>query len=290
MNSTRIAEVLNFRARLPPIVPVAHIYALRGSPTTTERELAGLINTGMLRKLEFPGRGIGREGVGEGIVLMSEWTRLVEADSGLSSSTKRKYTAQLKHHATSPFTPDDLTALYASGFLTRASMLPSTYLRPGAASLGSLQSVASAGSAFASGTDGAVAASSVQHISGGTGAANRLSQAHAGAQESHIFSLPNAGPYLKLLTAARAHLLSLLAKAGKHRAMPLDRLRERWDGAVANPGAETKHELKGLLPGRTKKWKQFYGLEFEWVLSECLGAGLVECFRTGSVGTGVRAL
>ncbi len=43
-----------------------------------------------------------------------------------------------------------------------------------------------------------------------------------------------------------------------------------------------------MLPGRTKKWKQFYGMRFEWVLEECLGTGVVELFETGSVGMGVR--
>jgi hypothetical protein len=45
-----------------------------------------------------------------------------------------------------------------------------------------------------------------------------------------------------------------------------------------------------VLPGRTRKWKDFHGLKFEWVLAECLGAGLVEVFETGSVGLGVRAV
>lgn len=45
-----------------------------------------------------------------------------------------------------------------------------------------------------------------------------------------------------------------------------------------------------LLPARTKKWKSFWGMRFEWVLAECMGAGLVEVFETGSVGLGVRAV
>lgn len=72
-------------------------------------------------------------------------------------------------------------------------------------------------------------------------------------------------------------------------------LKERWDGVVASDDAATtakriRGEFVGVLPGKTKKWKQFYGLTFEWVLEECVGAGLVECFETRSVGLGVRAL
>jgi Serine-threonine protein kinase 19 len=294
MNSVRIAEVLNYRARLPPIVGVTHVHVLRGSPTATEREIAALVRTGVLRKVSFPGRATGREGVGEGVVLVSEWVRIVEAMDGLSREAKQKYIAQLKSEESEPLTPAELVELYQAGFLTRPSMSPSasdSLLRPGTASLGSLVSVASAGSHFASGTDGAVAASSIPHISGGTGASRHLSQQRgASIQTQHTFSLPNAGPYLKLLTAARTHLLSLLAKSSAFKSMPLDRLKERWDGGVADVETAARHEHKGLLPGRTKKWRQFYGLEFEWVLAECLGAGLVECFKTGSVGTGVRAL
>lgn len=72
-------------------------------------------------------------------------------------------------------------------------------------------------------------------------------------------------------------------------------LNERWDGGIAADGEQSqarkaRGEFIGVLPGRTKKWKQFYGLRFEWVLEECVGAGLVELFETGSVGKGVRAI
>lgn len=93
---------------------------------------------------------------------------------------------------------------------------------------------------------------------------------------------------------ARNHLLALLNKT-KYKEMPLSALRERWDGGVtANDiKAERKKlrgEFAGVLPGRTKKWKTFYGMRFDWVLEECLGAGLVELFETGSVGRAVRAI
>jgi hypothetical protein len=73
----------------------------------------------------------------------------------------------------------------------------------------------------------------------------------------------------------------------------MDVLRERWDGGVPASDEQTKAkkargEFTGVLPGRTKKWKQFWGLRFEWILEECVGAGLVECFETRSVGVGVR--
>ena len=77
--------------------------------------------------------------------------------------------------------------------------------------------------------------------------------------------------------------------------MPLYLLRERWDGGIAadggtgaDPGKRARGEFVGMLPSRTKKWRTFWGLGFEWVLAEAMGAGLVECFETGSVGRGIR--
>ena len=107
-------------------------------------------------------------------------------------------------------------------------------------------------------------------------------------------ALPSAGPYLRLLTSARAHLIAILAKS-KHREAPLGALRERWDGGIAGDDAaarsrKARGEFTGVLPGRTRKWKQFYGLAFDWVLAECVGAGMIELFETGSVGKAARVI
>lgn len=111
-------------------------------------------------------------------------------------------------------------------------------------------------------------------------------------QEFQI-ALPNAGLYLKLLSAGKTHLMSLLLKA-KYRELPVHLLRERWDGGIAGDDPATKAkkyrgEFTGVLAGRTRKWKQFSGLAFDWILAECLGAGLIEAFDTSSVGRAVRA-
>ena len=72
-------------------------------------------------------------------------------------------------------------------------------------------------------------------------------------------------------------------------------LRERWDGGIAGDDAaarsrKARGEFTRVLPGRTRKWKQFYGLAFDWVLGECVGAGMVELFETGSVGKAARVI
>lgn len=210
-----------------------------------------------------------------------------------------KYGLCLRDPAKRPdFTPEEVTSLVHAGYIVRSSSKSSNadiLLRPGTASLGTLSGVTSSGSAFASGSKDAAAGSSLDHLSGGSGATDRLSSQSQSKLSHYVLCLPNTGPYLRLLSEARDHLLALLTKANKHRELPRDLLKERWDGGIAgqdeaSKAARYRGEWKGVLPGRTKKWKQFYGLEFDWVLEECLGAGLVECFKTGSVGMGVRAL
>ncbi len=116
----------------------------------------------------------------------------------------------------------------------------------------------------------------------------------AGRDNVHYdFSLPSMGSYLNLANSARTHFMSLLAKS-KFKEAPMDILRQRWDGGVINDGAvsqakKQRGEFAGVLPGRTRKWKDFFGLTFDWILGECVAAGLVEILETGSVGRAVRA-
>lgn len=297
MNSTRIAEILNYRAALPPIVTLAHVHALSNSPTKTEREIAELAQAGIIRKVAVPNRGVGAAAVGDGLVLVSEWERLVYSHSDLGEEVKVKYLSLFKDNPTSTtvsginFTPAEVSALTTAGFLTSATATTSQtdlFARPGAASLGTLASLSTAGSKNASGSLAAVGGSeALTNISGGSGPRSR-------STIRYNFSLPNTGSHLRLLLAARTHILNLL-KRSKYREAPMNILNERWDGGIAaddeqSQARKARGEFVGVLSGRTKKWKQFYGLRFEWVLEECVGAGLVELFETGSVGKGVRAI
>ena len=81
----------------------------------------------------------------------------------------------------------------------------------------------------------------------------------------------------------------------EYREMTEDDLREKWDGGIAGDreaalAKKARGEFVGILPGRTKKWRDFSGLSFDWILQEAVGAGLVEMFETHSVGRGVRLL
>lgn len=101
-NSTKIAEILNFRKSLPPTVTVAHVHALMESPTQTEREIAELTKAGTIRKVVTPGRGTGGSSIGEGLILSKDVERLVmeadELDEDLSSKclSSRQMSTSLK--------------------------------------------------------------------------------------------------------------------------------------------------------------------------------------------------
>ena len=90
-NSTRIAEILNFRKSLPPTVTVSHVHALIDSPTKTEREIAELTKAGTIRKVVIPGRGTAGSSIGEGLVLFHDIERLVNAAKELDQGLRGKF-------------------------------------------------------------------------------------------------------------------------------------------------------------------------------------------------------
>lgn len=207
-------------------------------------------------------------------------------------------------------TASECIALMRAGFLTSAS--PSlnsanVFLCPNSTSSGTTTSLGNISRA-ASGSVAAVGGEGAIHGAGNTGKGGMIrrpssqidpsleretSYLEQNEQEFRL-ALPNTGQYLKLLAAARSHVMALLFKTS-YRELPVDLLRQRWEGGIAgdDPATKTKKyrgEFTGVLPGRTRKWKQFFGLAFDWVLAECLGAGLVEVFETGNVGRAVRVI
>jgi len=296
MNSTRTAEVLNFKKNLAPIVTVAHIHALSRSSTTTEREIAELIRGGVIRKINIPYRGVGASAIGESLVLAEKWFAAVKDDASLDDGIKDKYIVALQANPTvtsapqGTFTPAEATALSRAGFLTSAATVYNSLshmLTPDSSSLGTLASISTAGSRGVAGSMDAVGGSgAIYEVGGGGHGAGLVRPASPGVQFN--FSLPSIGPYLRLLDSARSYLVSLLAKQ-KYREASESLLKERWDGAVANNvrAKRSKGFNDLVLPVKTKKWSQFNGLCFQWVLEECLGTGLIEVFST-PVGRGVR--
>ncbi|KAI9831295.1 MAG: hypothetical protein M1826_003734 [Phylliscum demangeonii] len=318
MNSTRIAQVLNYRASLPRLVTLAHLHALLSTPSATDREIARLEREAVVRQLVLAGRSnAGRGGVGAMVVRLDDLERSVNRCSALTADIKTKFLHLLRDHPTSRALPagtgltsDETLALVHAGYLTAAGTahVDSTnslafLSRPSASSSGTLASLATAGSQQASGSLAAIGGEGAVHNAGGGGAGRRFHPAprlaapastSGGVLSTLEFSMPSTGVYLRLLTSARSHLVSLLSKSA-HREAPLSLLRERWNGGIASDHASDRREggpagqRRDVLPGRTRKWKEFYGLAFEWVLAECCGSGMVELFETGTVGKGVRA-
>ncbi|KAF4636098.1 hypothetical protein G7Y89_g1997 [Cudoniella acicularis] len=293
MNSTRIAEVLNFRASLPQIVTISHLQALLNSPTAVEKEIAELSRGGAVRKIKVDGRG----SMGEVLILVKDLDHMI-TQSDLDQNLKERFMKLLHENPTavtmsrSKVSDEDAKLLMHKGFLTSSNSKWTTtdaFSRPGDGSRGTMTSLNSISKA-ASGSLGAVGGQGAVHAAGGSGGGIKTP---SGIGDFSL-ALPTTGPFLKLLSNARSHLLSLLSKS-KFREAPESLLRQRWDGGIAaddaaNAARRNRGEFIGVLPGRTRKWKQFYGISFEWVLGECVGAGLVEVFDTGSIGRGVRAL
>lgn len=323
LNSTRVADVLNYRRNLPRLTTMQHLHGLLRSPTAVEREAAELARAGTLRKVVILRRGGGTGhraggGVVECIVEGGELEGMVQGSGPLDEGTKEAFVqwlrsnpANLKVFAGDVGTreradggvnlqPEQVDQLVRGGFLTTyhdfdIGNVSSGFARPeDIGSMLSLQSVsrAAAGSAGAVGGEGAI------HSSGGSGGARSggsRSRPGGGVGGDLSLAVPGQGAYLKLMSAALSHLTDAILDKSTYKEMPETLLRERWDGGVANDskqhaGKKGRREFAGVLPGRTRKWKEFYGLAFDWVLHEAVGAGLVEIFETGSVGKAVRLL
>ncbi|KAJ5088232.1 hypothetical protein N7456_011848 [Penicillium angulare] len=280
MNSTRIAEVLNLRRSLPPLASVAHIHTLLNTPTRVEREVVELVKSGRARRLIIPGRGNDAAGLGDCLVLAEEWEHLVRESPALDTAVKDILNRMGTHSALSQgvFAPEEYRSLMRAGFLVSSSSFTQ-----GSLSIASLPNLPTA------------AVSSASRSTSAYSQPDQPVQSDAQARAATLFlSLPNIGTYLRLLGAGRAHLLSLLKRSPSGE-VPLGLLKDRWDGAVETNKSfhlakRARGEFAGILPGRTKKWKDLYGMQFRWVLEEALGAGLVEIFETGSVGPGIRCL
>ncbi|KAI8632294.1 serine-threonine protein kinase 19-domain-containing protein [Xylariaceae sp. FL1651] len=305
MTSTRIAEILNFRRNLPPVVSVAHVQALLSSPSAVEREIAELAREGFLRRIVVPRRGV----VGEFVVLASDYESVLKKTKGLSDGTRENLLRYLALHPdTQVLQRDALRAsevqeLVHAGFLTAhhtggvasygsVSGTLNLYSRPeDKTTLTSLETV----SRHAAGSLGTVGGEGAVHNAGGSGGRTSTASTMPAATEYRL-AAPGSGSFLKLVSVALDHLVSVLGKSA-FREAPESLLRERWDGGIARV-EETRYtaakrargEFAGVLPGQTRKWRQFYGLTFDWVLQEAVGAGLVEVFETRSVGRGVRTI
>ncbi len=300
MSSTRVAEVLNFRRALPAVATTAHVVALLGSPTATEREIAELTRAGTLRRVVVPRRA------GEALVEVAELARMADDCGGLAAATRaafRRWLAEERGSAVQ-VAAGGLTAAMAdqlvrAGFLTAnthaaAGRSEGLFSRPeDRTTLVSLETVARA----ASGTVGAVGGEGAVHAAGGSGgrvggrprrrpaavagrAGERgLHQARGGGAGAPRRRAGESRPTARRPRRCSARSGTAASCSTTTTTTAAARRRPRSGRAASSPAS---------APGRTKKWKEFYGLNFDWLLAEAAGAGLVELFETGSVGRGVR--
>lgn len=322
LNSTRVADVLRFRRDLPRgLTTTAHLHALLRSPTAVEREVAELALAGAVRKVVVLRRGVGAGagaagGVVELLVESGVLEGMVAGSGALDEATRVGFAAWLRANPSSSrvsavevdrggdggggsrLGPEQVDQLVRAGFLTTyhdmdIGNVSSGFARP--EDKGTMLSLATVSRA-AAGSSAAVGGEGVIHSSGGSGGARSggsRSRPGAGGGDMSL-AVPGQGAYLKLVTTALSHITGILGKS-PYREMPESLLRERWDGGVAadskqHQGKKGRREFAGVLPGRTKKWKDFYGLTFDWTLHEAVGSGLVELFETGSIGRAVRLL
>lgn len=318
MSSTRTAELLSYRAAMPPLVTVSHLQALLASPTAVERQAAALTRSGVVRKMTVQRRGA----IGEALVETSDLEEMVRRSGQLDEEAKAQFLRFLRENPAAQTVPAlehgrpllstrTTDQLVRDGFLTSGAQrgfggsstaTSSLATRPeDRATLASLEHVSKA----ASGSLRAVGGPGAVHRAGGGGGAPTLSREGLvgggggyGEDSDLGLAVPGNGVFLKLVSAALEHLLALLARS-QFREMPETLLREKWDGNLGpdeprrratTTSSSGKVEFMGVVAGRTRKWKEFYGLSFEWILEEAVGSGLVEVFETGTVGRGVRGV
>lgn len=304
LDSVGISNVLNFRRGLPRIVTFSHLHALMSSSSSqTEREIQGLLASGELVKLRLVGRGNEISGLGEVLIRREDYhASLIE--NGIEPGTADAFMDSItptSKDTTLPIQGLDqarINQLMRSGFLVSSgfsALKADAFSTSTSTSRNTSTITAATISKAASGTHDAVGGSAAFEFLGGNGTFHR-SPSNSTQESNLLLSAPGLAAYLQLLTTSRTHLLNLLRKSGGiHKQMPVSLLRERWNGNVEDESARSvnrrnRGEFAGVLPARTRKWKMMYGLRFDWVLEECLGAGLVECWNTGAVGMGVRAL
>lgn len=247
LNSTRTAEVLNYRVAAAPIVTVGHLNAILNSPSKVSREMAELTGKGIVRRVRVERRG----GMGEALIEMSDLSVMLDK-AQLGEETKTKFTAFLMENPTAQTLPKGVLESGHADELVRAGFLTgSTPSNPGntldvrpedRTTMMSIQHV----SRFASGSVSAVGGRNAIHLAGGGGGAPTLTYAASLDASPAAFRLavPGHGRYLKLANAAVDWVRAALGRT-KWGEGPESWLQERFEGG-------------GLYGPR---WKEFWGVE-----------------------------
>ncbi|KFH44972.1 hypothetical protein ACRE_041850 [Hapsidospora chrysogenum ATCC 11550] len=292
IHSARTTELLRYRAATPPIVTVGHLTAVLGvPPTRAEREAADLMRRGVIRKVRLDRRGW----QGEAFIETSDLEDMVRDEpTGLPDETREGFIRFLRENPTiqtihvpgsSGLSDSQADDLVRAGFLTssiHAGGSSTLHVRPAErTTLTSIQRV----SRHASGSLFAVGGPNALHLSGGGGGgASSPNLAHHTSYSSPSSSSPSSSAELRISVPGHGRYLKLAAAT-------VDWVREALGKTKWGEGPESwlkeRFEGGGLYGPR---WKEYWGVEWEWVLGEAIGLGSVEIFETKSVGRGVRAL
>ena len=114
-------------------------------------------------------------------------------------------------------------------------------------------------------------------------------EAGPSAQHTHLFAMPHLARYVNLVQASVSHFLSLVPKASREAV--LHGMREKWvvGGAISRALGRTRKGPSSVVAlHKQHRWRELFGIEFDFVLREALGKGLITLFETGSVGQGIR--
>ncbi|KAK6528883.1 hypothetical protein TWF694_004114 [Orbilia ellipsospora] len=307
-----IADILNFRRSLPPVVPIPHLHSLLPSPTETERAIASLIADGTLRKVQIR---TGNASYLEGVIQTDDFLKSVAQSSGIDSDTKDALLSLLAADPTLATITSDMTAknslskdtimsLLSAGFLViNQSPSPSSDSTSGGA--GGVVDITTLTPTTAMKTIAPLPEKDHSHISTLASLASVSSSSRNGNIGSYNSSRASVNlmrkgdaieytitpPHLGLLThsytSSKSHMLDMLRHV-PHREATMGYLREKWDGGVSkNKNKTRKRGAEVKFEGRTRKWKEFRGLTVDWVIGGLMGSGVVEGFDT-AVGKGVR--
>ncbi|KKF92494.1 putative protein C24H6.11c [Ceratocystis platani] len=286
MPSTQIARVLAFQRRAAPIVNTSHVRRVLPDATAATRQIAEALATGTVRRVI-----VTRSRRWEGLVRVADLEALVRGEQLLGDKI------------TPPVTEDTANAFLAwvrsgdtCGSLTRsqedelvrAGFLAAPAIREWARHSGTASWNPLAPTTVARAPVGSRAA-----VGGDDGLglipSGRASVCLSDASLRMTLAVPGQGVLLGVVAAAVGALVAMVARRPWREAVVAD-VRDQWDGAT--PGAEQKKRRgeKVASEGTARKWREFYGLRFEWVLDEAVAEGMLEVFETGSVGRGVRTL
>lgn len=278
--STLSTNLLLSRARLPPVLSTTHLHAaLRCSPSTADRALAALVRAGTVRRVVVP-RG-GPADVVELVILSADL-------EGMEPPPPGRWVEWLRGNPGAMYVCEGEVG--GVDGLVRGGWVTVVYEGDGGGRVGGAGLVErvkgrAAGTVEATGGVGVV-------WEVGTGVRARGGR---GGGRFRV-AVPGVGGYLKLVTGAVGYLGELLGRyGGVGGVMAEGDLKGKWDGGVVGEGTAARAkkgrgQFVGVGEGRTRRWREFLGMEFEWVLDEAVGAGMVEVFETGSVGRGVRRL